>query len=59
MAYLGITAPFGIAHRGGSQEHLENSPSAFTHAFDLGFDVIETDVHPTADGVLVLMHDPS
>ena len=59
MGYLGMQSPFGIAHRGGSQEHLENSPSAFTNAIDLGFKVIETDLQVTADGVLVLLHDPS
>ena len=54
-----MNTPFGIAHRGGSQENLENSPSSFMHALSLGFDVLETDVHATSDGVLVIMHDPS
>jgi len=59
MGYLGMNAPFGIAHRGGSQENLENSPSAFMHALSLGFSVLETDVHATSDGVLIIMHDQS
>lgn len=57
MGYLGLDGPLGIAHRGGSHEHLENSPSAFHHAIDLGYVVIETDLQVTSDGVLVLMHD--
>jgi len=59
MGYLGLSGQFGIAHRGGSHEHLENSPSAFRHAAGLGFPVIETDVHATNDGQLVVVHDPN
>lgn len=55
--YLGLTGRFGIAHRGGSHEHLENSLTAFRHAAELGLPVIETDVHATADGVLAVIHD--
>jgi glycerophosphoryl diester phosphodiesterase len=58
MSYLGLQSPVAIAHRGGGQENLENSRSAFEHAVRLGFPVIETDVHASADGVLVVVHDP-
>lgn len=47
------------AHRGASVELPENSLQAFQRAIDLGADWIETDVCPTADGKLVLIHDPS
>lgn len=46
-----------MAHRGYSREGLENSMAAFLAAVDLGFTHLETDVHTTSDGVLVLFHD--
>lgn len=46
-----------MAHRGFSLGGLENSMAAFRAAVDLGFGHLETDVHTTADGVLVLFHD--
>jgi glycerophosphoryl diester phosphodiesterase len=46
------------AHRGASLEFPENTLPAFRRALELGADALETDVHVTADGVLVLSHDP-
>lgn len=48
-----------IAHRGASAVAPENSLSAFEEAIKCGADYIETDVHLTADGIPVLMHDIS
>lgn len=48
-----------IAHRGASAYKAENSISAFEEAIKMKADYIETDVHQTADGVVVLMHDLS
>ena len=46
-----------MAHRGFSRDGLENSMAAFRAAVALGFRHLETDVHTTADGVLLLFHD--
>src|SRR5690606_1713413 len=48
-----------IAHRGASREHQENTLPAFMRALELGSDAIELDVHGTADGQLVIHHDPT
>lgn len=49
--------PIAMAHRGFSRAGLENSMAAFRAAVDLGYQYLETDVHTTADGVLLLFHD--
>ena len=49
----GAARPVAMAHRGFSQEGLENSMAAFRAAVELGFRHLETDVHTTADGVLL------
>lgn len=45
------------AHRGASGEYPENTMLAFEKAVELGCTGIETDVHVTKDGHLVLIHD--
>ncbi|WP_242633304.1 glycerophosphodiester phosphodiesterase [Arthrobacter sp. S39] len=54
---LNAGRPVALAHRGFSREGLENSMAAFRAAVDLGYRYLETDVHTTSDGVLVLFHD--
>lgn len=45
------------AHRGNSRYFPENTLAAFRSAFALAPDMIETDLHMTQDGRLVLIHD--
>ncbi|MDQ3134260.1 MAG: glycerophosphodiester phosphodiesterase [Acidobacteriota bacterium] len=52
-------SPLVIAHRGGAGLWPENTLHAFTQAAALGVDMLELDVHATADGVLVIIHDPT
>jgi glycerophosphoryl diester phosphodiesterase len=47
------------AHRGGALLWPENSLLAFRNALALGVDFLETDVHLTADGEAVIVHDPT
>lgn len=45
------------AHRGYRSEYPENTMLAFREALKLDIDMIETDVHMTKDGEIVIMHD--
>lgn len=54
-----LVRPFVIAHRGGAGLWPENTLYAFQRAAAMGVDVLETDMHSTADGALVLIHDPT
>jgi glycerophosphoryl diester phosphodiesterase len=56
-AYLDVETPFGMAHRGGKGVAPENTEAAFANARSLGYVYLETDVHRSADGVLVAFHD--
>jgi glycerophosphoryl diester phosphodiesterase len=51
--------PLIAAHRGGAALRPENSLLGFRNALDLGADFLETDVHLTADGEPVILHDPT
>ena len=48
-----------IAHRGASGNAPENTLAAFKKAIEIGVDAVELDLHGTADGEVVAIHDPS
>jgi glycerophosphoryl diester phosphodiesterase len=58
--YLDGPHPRAYAHRGWHLDDLagmENSLSGFRRAADEGYRYLETDVHATSDGVVVVHHD--
>lgn len=48
-----------FAHRGASRLAPENTFAAFQIAYDLGFNIIETDIRSSSDGILYCFHDRS
>jgi glycerophosphoryl diester phosphodiesterase len=49
--------PYVMAHRGNLDACPENTLAAFRRAIDEGADLLETDLHVTADDVFVCIHD--
>lgn len=61
-AFSMASAPLVIAHRGWSghgAQHGENTLPAFAAAIEAGADAVECDVHLSADGEVVVIHDES
>jgi glycerophosphoryl diester phosphodiesterase len=56
-AFFGQKTPIAMAHRGSRLLWPENTMIAFQGAVDLGIRYLETDLHASADGVLVCLHD--
>lgn len=56
--FSGLEPTLHIAHRGGAALAPENTMAAFRQAVErYGTDMLEIDVHLTADGVVVVHHD--
>ncbi|MEA3336337.1 MAG: glycerophosphodiester phosphodiesterase [Chloroflexota bacterium] len=53
----GKPRPYVMAHRGNKVVCPENTLASFRQALADGADIIETDLHLTADGVFVCIHD--
>lgn len=51
------TLPFLVSHRGYHVDQVENSVESALKAFEHGADVLELDVHLTADNKIVVHHD--
>ena len=47
-----------VSHRGFHKVYPENTREAFSEARKRGFGAVETDLHLSSDGHLVLVHDP-
>ena len=58
-AWLREGPPLVVAHRGANAHAPENTLTAFRLAGEQGADAVEFDVRITADGHLVVIHDPS
>ena len=57
MPYFDGHTPRVLAHRGFADGHAENTIGAFRAALDVGADILETDVHLSKDGQVIVAHD--
>ncbi|AAK90436.1 glycerophosphodiester phosphodiesterase family protein [Agrobacterium fabrum] len=47
------------SHRGGTLEFGDSTPHGFTATAAMALEEVEFDLHPTADGAIVVHHDPT
>jgi glycerophosphoryl diester phosphodiesterase len=57
VPYFDGHTPRVLAHRGFADGHAENTIGAFRAALDVGADILETDVHLSKDGQVIVAHD--
>jgi glycerophosphoryl diester phosphodiesterase len=55
--FFALAPPLVFGHRGACGERPENTLPSFERALAQGADVLELDVHATADGEVVVLHD--
>lgn len=55
--YFSVSQPHVLAHRGYAASYPENSLAAFAASLDAGATHIETDVHLSKDGQVLIFHD--
>lgn len=58
MTRKGLKQVLNIAHRGASAYEYENTIESIEKAIELGADMVEFDLRRTADGIIILWHDP-
>jgi glycerophosphoryl diester phosphodiesterase len=56
--FFSASRPRIFGHRGSAGNHPENTIVSFQAAVDLGVRYLETDIHMTRDGEIVISHDP-
>jgi glycerophosphoryl diester phosphodiesterase len=59
LSLPGREKPYVMAHRGNRVACPENTLASFRRALADGADVLETDLHLSADGAFVCIHDPT
>jgi glycerophosphoryl diester phosphodiesterase len=55
--YFALPVPVVLGHRGAAGERPENTIVSFERAVEAGAAILESDVHPTRDGHVVMFHD--
>jgi glycerophosphoryl diester phosphodiesterase len=55
--FFALPRPIVFGHRGACGDRPENTLISFERALEQGADVLETDVHLTRDGEVVVLHD--
>jgi glycerophosphoryl diester phosphodiesterase len=57
LSLPGKGKPYLMAHRGNKAKCPENTLASFQQALDEGADILETDLHLSADGAFMCIHD--
>lgn len=47
------------SHRGGTLEFGDSTPRGFAATAEMALEEVEFDIHPTADGAIIVHHDPT